>query len=233
VRFEERFWCEDITCYALGLDPHKALVRTIASNVGHLLWSGIASPEHATSVVRRLMEPDMWSGWGIRTLSAAHPAYNPFSYHRGSIWPHDNGIIALGFKRYGFAAEAARIARGISEAASAFASYRLPELYAGIAWEPDAFPVQYLGANVPQAWAAGSIFHLLQAVLGLRADAPRQQLYVDPALPPWLPDLTLRGLRVGDARVDLRCWRVDEGTHWEATVQRGDLIVEAQPWQPW
>jgi glycogen debranching enzyme len=205
-KFEERFWCEDIGFYAFTLDPDKRPVRTIASNAGHLLWSGIATPERATRVVKRLMEPDMWSGWGIRTLSAHNPAYNPFSYQRGAVWPHDNGIIALGFKRYGFAAEAARIARDISGAASYFVSYQLPELYAGIEHTAGTFPVQYRGANVPQAWAAGSVFHLLRAILGLHADAPNGRLYVDPALPAWLPELTLRGLAVGKAKVDLRFW---------------------------
>lgn len=232
ARFEERFWCEDIGFYAFGLDPDKQPVRTIASNAGHCLWSGIASPEHAARVVKRLMEPDMWSGWGIRTLSARNPAYNPYSYQRGSIWPHDNGIIALGFKRYGFAAEAARVARGISEAASYFSSYRLPELYAGIEQQKGRFPVQYPEANVPQAWAAGSIFHLLQAILGLQADAPNNQLYVDPDLPHWLPEITLRHLGVGNSRVDLRFWREDERTCWDASVQAGGINVQEQPWQP-
>ncbi|HKF68778.1 MAG TPA: glycogen debranching N-terminal domain-containing protein, partial [Vicinamibacterales bacterium] len=150
-RFEERFWCEDIGCYAFALDSNKQPVRTIASNVGHCLWSGLIRPDRAARVVERLMRPDMWSGWGIRTLSRENPAYNPSSYQCGSVWPHDNGIIALGFKRYGFAREAARIARDISEAASYFVSYRLPELYAGLERRPGTFPVQYPGANVPQA----------------------------------------------------------------------------------
>ena len=118
------------------------------------------------------MAPDMNSGWGIRTLSSRHPAYNPYSYQNGSVWPHDNGLIALGFKRYGYGAEAARIARDISEAASHFLMNQLPELYAGVARERGSFPVQYLGANVPQAWAAGSCFASLQAMLGIQPDAP-------------------------------------------------------------
>ena len=175
----------------------------------------------------------MWSGWGIRTLSADNPAYNPIAYQRGSVWPHDNGLIALGFKRYGFGDEAARIARDISEAASYFVGYRLPELYAGVERRPRTFPVQYLGANVPQAWAAGSVFHLVQAILGIRADAPSQHLFVDPQLPKWLPDVTLRGLAVGKARLDLRVWRDGERTHWDASVSEGQLEVRQEPWQPW
>jgi glycogen debranching enzyme len=175
----------------------------------------------------------MWSGWGIRTLSALNPAYNPHSYQLGSIWPHDNGIIALGFKRYGFATEVGRVARGISEAASYFSSYRLPELYAGIEQQPGRFPVQYPEANVPQAWAAGTVFHLLQAILGLQADAPNNRLYVNPDLPHWLPEITLRQIAVGNARVDLRFWREDKRTRWDASVQTGNINIQEQPWQPW
>ena len=233
IRFEEQFWCEDIGSYAFGLDPDKKPIKSIASNAGHCLWSGIASPEHAARVVKRFLEPDMWSGWGIRTLSARHPAFNPFSYQLGSVWPHDNGIIALGFKRYGFTAEAARIARDISAAASCFVSYRVPELYAGVQREPGTFPVLYLGANVPQAWAAGSVFHLLQAILGLQADAPNERLYIDPELPSWLPDVTLRGLKVGKAKLDLRFWREGDQTRWEVACHGGEIEVLAKPWHPW
>jgi len=231
--FEARFWCEDLGFYAFGLDPDKKPIRTIASNPGHCLWSGIASPERAARVVRRFFEPDLWSGWGIRTLSAANPAYNPFSYQRGSVWPHDNGIIALGFRRYGFAAEAARIARDISEAASYFVSYRLPELYAGIERRPGTFPVLYPQANVPQAWAAGSVFHLLQAILGIRADAPAGRLYVAPELPHWLPEISLHGLGVGRARVDLRFWREGDRSRWVADVREGTIAVQEEAWHPW
>jgi len=232
-RFEKRFWCEDIGFYAFALDPDKQPVRTIASNVGHCLWSGLIKPDRAARVVERLMQPDMWSGWGVRTLSDRNPAYNPLSYQCGSVWPHDNGIIALGFKRYGFAKEAARIARDISEAASYFVSYRLPELYAGLEHRPGMFPVLYPGANVPQAWAAGSVFHLVQAILGLQADAPNGRLYVDPLLPPWLPNLTLSGLRVGAATVTLRFWREGERTRWEPSNIEGQLEIAERSCRPW
>lgn len=225
-RFEELFWCEGIQFYAYALDGDKKQVPTIASNPGHLLWSGIVSSERAARVVERLLKPDMWSGWGLRTLSAENPAYNPFSYQNGSVWPHDNGIIALGCKRYGFAQEAAMIARDISEAASYFVFYRLPELYAGTKREPGAFPVQYLGANVPQAWAAGSVFHLLRAILGLEADAHKKTLYVDPVLPRWLPDITLHNLRVGVSTATLRFWTEDTKTRWEVLSGEGELHIE-------
>src|SRR5262249_53442336 len=225
-RFEQLFWCESTGYYAYALDGDKKQVETIASNPGHLLWTGIASQKHAGRVVARLLQPDMWSGWGIRTLSSDNPAYNPFSYQNGSVWPHDNGIIAMGFKRYGFAKEAAMIARDISEAASYFVFYRLPELYAGTKREPGAFPVQYLGANVPQAWAAGSVFHLLQAILGLDADAHKKVLYVDPALPRWLPDITLHNLRAGTSTVTLRFWLEKDKTRYEVVECQGELRVE-------
>ncbi|HLY73930.1 MAG TPA: glycogen debranching N-terminal domain-containing protein, partial [Planctomycetota bacterium] len=232
-RFDERFWCEDLGFYAFALDPEKKPVRTVASNAGHCLWSGIARPDRAARVVRRFLEKDLWSGWGIRTLSSQNPAYNPLSYQLGSVWPHDNGLIALGFKRYGFHAEAARIARDISEAASSFEGYRLPELYAGIERHPGGFPVLYPGANVPQAWAAGSVFHLLQAILGLQGNAPQGRLYVDPMLPPWLRDVTLRGLRIGQSTLDLRFWLEQDLTRWEVLSRDGRVEVEERPWHPW
>ncbi len=227
-RFAEQFWCEDIGFYALALDAYKRPVKTIASNAGHCLWSGIAKPEHAKRIAARLFEPDLYCGWGIRTLSSLNPAFNPHSYHLGSVWPHDNGIIALGLKRYGFHDEAAKIARDISEAASFFVGHRLPELYAGTERTQSSFPVQYHQANVPQAWAAGSIFHMLQAILGLKADAPNQALYVDPHLPKWLPDVTLKDMTIGNATVNLRFWRKESNSFWEAEIISGKLNVKQQ-----
>ncbi len=228
-KFEELFWCEDTGFYAYALDGDKRPVKTIVSNPGHLLFSGIVSPERAARVVQRLMQPDMWSGWGIRTLSAENPAYNPFSYQNGSVWPHDNGIIAMGFRRYGFAKEAAMIARDISEAASYFVFYRLPELYGGIRREPGSFPVQYLGANVPQAWAAGSVFHLVRAILGLEANAHARTLYVDPVLPRWLPEVTLHDLRVSDSTATIRFWSEGSRSRFEVLSCDGELHIEQGP----
>jgi glycogen debranching enzyme len=219
-QFNEAFWDEELGFYALALDGNKKKVLTVASNAGHCLWSGIVPRERAAKVVERLMAPDMWSGWGIRTLSTENPAFNPYNYQTGSVWPHDNAIIALGFKRYGFGVEVARIARDISEAASHFLSNQLPELYTTIERDERSFPVQYLGANVPQAWAAGSVFALLQAILGFVPDAPRGKLYVDPLLPAWLPDLTVLDVRVGKQRFDIRFWREGPETRFE--VLQGD-----------
>jgi glycogen debranching enzyme len=219
-RFNDAFWDDGLGFYAYALDGDKEKVLSVASNPGHCLWAGIVPPERAAKVVERLLAPDMWTPWGIRTLSSRHPAFNPYNYQTGSIWPHDNAIIALGLKRYGFGAEAARIARAISEAGSHFLFNQLPELYTSTERQEAAFPVQYLGANVPQAWAAGSVFSLLRAMLGLVPDARDGKLYVDPELPAWLPDLTVSDLRVHQHRFDIRFWRDGEDTKF--AVLRGD-----------
>lgn len=205
-RFNETFWWEAEGTYYLGLNGKKRPIRTVASNAGHLLASGIVPADRARRVADRLMAPDMWSGWGIRTLSADHPAYNPFSYHTGSVWPHDNAIIAGGFRHYGLDAEAARVARGLFDAAERFASNRLPELFAGLPRQEGSFPVQYLGANVPQAWASGAIFRLVAILCGIHAttDLSGSRLYLNPALPDWLPELTIRNLRAGRGSLALR-----------------------------
>ena len=163
----------------------------------------------------------MWSGWGIRTLSTRHAAYNPLSYQLGSVWPHDNAIIANGLARYGHSQQAAQIARGLLDAAQRFQHARLPEVFAGLARDQGSFPVQYLGANVPQAWASGSIIHLITTLTGIHPDAPSNRLVVSPALPDWLPEVTVTNLRIGDAKVDLRL----TPDHVEVIQARGQLAV--------
>jgi glycogen debranching enzyme len=222
--FNEVFWDEKSGFYAFALDGEKKKVMSVASNVGQCLWSGIIAPERAQRVVKRLMRKDMWSGWGIRTLSADHPSFNPYNYQTGAVWPHDNSLIAMGMRRYGFAAEAAAVARDISGAASHFLLSQLPELYAGLQRDPTSFPVQYVGANVPQAWAAGTPFMLLQAMLGLQQDAPRGKLYIDPALPDWLPDVTLIDLRLGRRRFDIRFWREGKDTLFKVLKGARDVV---------
>jgi glycogen debranching enzyme len=204
-RFNDRFWWEEEGTYYLGLNGKKEPIRSVASNAGHLLQSGIVPKERAGRVVRRLMADDMWSGWGIRTLSSEHVVYNPFSYHTGTVWPHDNAMIAGGFRRYGFDAEAAQVAKAIFDAAERLAGYRVPELFAGLPRHEASFPVQYLGANVPQAWAAGSIFRFIAILAGIHtmSDRDGSRIYVNPALPAWLPTLTIRNLRAGRGSLDL------------------------------
>jgi glycogen debranching enzyme len=233
THFNEVFWDEELGFYAYALDGDKNKVLTVASNAGHCLWSGIVPRERAKKVVDRLMARDMWTGWGIRTLSTGNPAFNPYNYQTGSVWPHDNAIIAMGFKFYGFHAEAARVAYGVSVAASHFLLNQLPELYTALEGSESNFPVQYLGANVPQAWAAGSVFMLTQALLGFLPDAPRNKLYVDPSLPAWLPDLTVRDLRIGKHQIDIRFWRDGKETAFDVTkgdpglVERCDIAHRA------
>jgi glycogen debranching enzyme len=205
--FNERYWWEEEGTYYLGLDGDKRPIRSVASNAGHCLASGIVPADRANRVVDRLMQPDMWSGWGIRTLSSKHPSYNPYSYHLGSVWPHDNATIAGGFRRAGRHKEAQQIAEGIFAAAERFEQYRLPELWAGVEREPGAFPVPYLGTNVPQAWSAASVFRLLAILCGIHTTGQTRTIYVNPDLPEWLPDLTLKNLRAGKGAAELRLKR--------------------------
>jgi glycogen debranching enzyme len=223
-KFNEEFWDEKSGFYAYALDGDKKKVLSVASNVGQCLWSGIIAPERAETVVKRLMRRDMWSGWGIRTLSADHPSFNPYNYQTGAVWPHDNSLVAMGMRRYGFAAEAAAVARDVSGAASHFLLNQLPELYGGLQRDATSFPVQYLGANVPQAWAAGTPFLLLQTMLGLQQDAPCGKLYVDPALPDWLPDVTLTDLRLGRRRFDIRFWRDGKDTIFKVLKGKSEAV---------
>ncbi|MFI5783296.1 glycogen debranching N-terminal domain-containing protein [Nocardia sp. NPDC051570] len=224
---EQRFWWEEQGTYYLGLDGDKRPIASVSSNPGHLLWQRVVDPDRAAQVVRRLMAQDMWSGWGIRTLSADHAAYDPFSYQRGSVWPHDNAIAAAGFRAYGFDDEATTVAAGIFDATSKFALQRPPELFAGLTRDAGSFPVQYLGANVPQAWSSGALVHLVATLLGLDADAQAGVVRLHPALPAWMSQVTLRQLRVGDASIDVRVVRRPDGSHGvEVLAGEGDLEVQ-------
>lgn len=223
-QFNQKFWLEDEGCYAFGLDSHKQLIRSIASNAGQCLWSGIADVDKAQRTAKRLLQEDMWSGWGIRTLSYYNPAYNPLAYQRGSIWPHDNALIAAGFKRYGLVQQANQVIRGVLDAIERFDAYRPPEVFAGVQREGEIdFPLLYPdGANIPQAWSTGSIFHMLQTMLGLRADMLHRKLYVQPTLPDWLPDIALQHLQLGSCSLSLRFWREGNTSRWEV----GDIMAE-------
>jgi glycogen debranching enzyme len=230
-RFDEAFWMPEEGFYAMALGPDKKQVRSIASNAGHLLATGIVPKSKARAVVRRLMAPDLFSGWGIRTLSTGHPRYNPFSYHLGSVWPVDSATFALGFVRYGCWEEAHRLAEGLVAASELFVANRLPEALGGIARDADhAHPGIYPDANEPQGWSASAIVLVVQALLGLRPFAPARVLVVDPHLPEWLPDVRLEGVRVGDAVVDLEASRGRSGeTRLHARVRSGRLGVIRQP----
>ena len=234
-RFDRAFWMEDEGFYALALGPDKRPVRSIASNAGHLLAAGIVPPEKGYRVARRLLAPDLFSGWGVRTLSSAHPAYHPFSYHRGSVWPVENGTIAFGLARYGCWDELHRLAEGLFASTELFAEGRLPEALGGIARDAQhPHPGIYPQSNEPQGWSASVIVLTVQALLGLRAaalpGAPWALLLVDPHLPAWLPDLRLAGVRVGQASVDLEFRRTMGGeTRYRVTRRTGAVRVLRQP----
>ncbi|HUR82103.1 MAG TPA: glycogen debranching N-terminal domain-containing protein, partial [Thermoanaerobaculia bacterium] len=210
-RFNEAFWMPDLGYYALALDADGNQVRSIASNAGHCIATGIAADAHVPLVAERMFQDDLFSGWGIRTLSSSHPSFNPYSYHLGSVWPVEQGTFALGFMRYGLHEYTQRIAKAQFEAASLFDFHRLPELFSGHQRDDGhPFPALYPKACSPQAWSASTVFAHVQAMLGLYPYAPMNLLIVDPHLPEWLPEYTLRDLRVGDARVTIHF----EGTKW-------------------
>ena len=177
--------------YALALDGRKRQVNAIASNAGHCLWSGIIDADRAPSVAERLMAPDMFTGWGVRTLSAEMGRYHPISYHNGSVWPHDTSIIAAGLARYGFYRESEKIIDGLMNATSAMPGHRPPELFAGYARGSSQFPVPYPSANAPQAWAAGAIVYSLETLLRLHPDG--DALVSD--MPPVSRPFSINGIR--------------------------------------
>jgi glycogen debranching enzyme len=205
-RFDEAFWVDERGGYfALALDGDKRQVDSATSNIGHLLWSGIVKPERVDQVVDRLMSEPLWSGWGVRTMSTLDAAYNPLSYHNGTVWPHDNSIIAWGLARYARWQECHRIVRRMLDAAAHF-GWQLPEVFAGLPRAETPFPIAYPTAARPQAWAAGTPVLLLQLLLGIRPDRRRQQLEtVAPLeLPSWAGDIRLTGVRAFDRLWDVR-----------------------------
>jgi glycogen debranching enzyme len=210
--FEQAFWCDHLSTYALALDGSKQACRVRTSNAGHCLFTGIAMQEHARRVATTLTDETSFSGWGIRTVASSEARYNPMSYHNGSLWPHDNALIAAGFARYGLKESAAMIVAGLLDASLFFDLHRLPELFCGFPRRAGESPTLYPVACAPQAWAAGAVFLLLEACLGLSVSAPEQTLvFSKPVLPAFLPKVSIRDLRVGDARVDLLLTRHDEG----------------------
>lgn len=225
-RFEAAFWCEALGTYALALDAAKRPCRVRTSNAGHCLFAGIASPERARRVAATLLEDASYSGWGIRTLDSGEVRYNPMSYHNGSVWPHDNALIALGFARYGLKEAAARLLAGFLDASRHFDLYRVPELFCGFHRRPHEAPTLYPVACSPQSWAAGSVFLLLQACLGLAIDAPRRELRLErPVLPPALGKVEIRRLRIGDAVVDLALERHAHDVGLRLERREGDVQV--------
>jgi glycogen debranching enzyme len=228
-RFNEAFWMAEEGYYALALDARGQQVRSIASNAGHCVATGIAEDAHVPLIAERMFREDLFSGWGIRTLSSSHPSFNPYSYHLGSVWPVEQGTFALGFMRYGLHERVQHLARAQFEAAALFDFHRLPELFSGHPRDAaHPFPALYPNACSPQAWSASTVFSLLQALLGLYPYAPLDLLLVDPHLPEWLPEVTIRNMRVGRARVTIRF----RDRSFEVLEQEGKLHLLQQP-MPW
>lgn len=225
-RFNAAFWMPAEEYFAVALDGEKRQMRSITSNPGQCLWSGIVDDDKAEKIVAHLMSPDMFSGWGLRTLSKSAQRYNPMSYHNGSVWPHDNAIIVRGLKRYGYDDQAARVVTGMFDAAIHHAYYRLPELFCGFTRRGGAWPVDYPVACSPQAWAAGATHMMLQTILGLTPDAAAGTLYINnPRLPPWLNTVRIANLKLGEGTLDLEFNRHGEVTSFTASRKSAGIRI--------
>ncbi|MGH9195911.1 MAG: amylo-alpha-1,6-glucosidase, partial [Acidimicrobiia bacterium] len=226
AKFNKEFWMEDEQYFATALDRDKRPVKTITTNPAHGLYCDLIDREKADIIARRLLAPDMFSGWGIRTMSQEAPPYNPMSYHNGTVWPHDNAFIAAGLKRMGNHKSTNRIATALFDTAMYMEYYRLPELFCGFTRRAPTNPVAYPVACSPQAWAAASPFILLQAMLGISARAHENMLTVNkPILPNWLNTVELRNLRVGDSVLSLMFTREGEVTTFSLVDKDGDIRV--------
>ena len=225
-RFEQAFWCDDLGTYALALDGAKQPCRVRSSNAGQLLFSGIVRQDRARLVAADLMRPHFFTGWGIRTVAQGEARYNPMSYHNGSIWPHDNALIALGLARYGLKHSVECVFKGLFDAATYMDLRRLPELFCGFRREKERGPTLYPVACAPQAWASATPFTLLEASLGLEFDAGRGEIRLrNPRLPAFLDEVVLRDLRLGPSSVDLRVRRHGDEVSLEVLRTRGQIQV--------
>jgi glycogen debranching enzyme len=225
ARFERAFWSDSLRTYVLALDADKKPCEVRASNVGHLLWSGIVDPQRALLASEALFSPTSFCGWGIRTLDASASRFNPISYHNGSIWPHDNALIAAGLARYGFKQRCAQLFGAFADASHHFDLHRMPELFCGFDRASSEGPTLYPVACAPQAWSAGSAFLFMQSCLGLAIDAPAHRVILErPYLPASIGSVTIRSLRVGDATLDLACYR--HGDDVSVSLERRDGDVE-------
>ena len=225
-RFEEVFWCEELGSYVLALDGQKRQCQVRVSNVGHLLFAGIVSDDRARRIAEVLLSEDYYSGWGIRTVAMSEMRYNPMSYHNGSVWPHDNALIAQGFARYGLKDETVRLLTALFDASLFVELHRLPELYCGFARRPGEGPTLYPVACMPQAWAAASPYLLLQSCLGLTIDGTEHRVcFMRPILPQFLETVWINDLRVGAAAVDLQIVRHGDDVGITIVRREGDLGV--------
>lgn len=227
TRFNAAFWCEEINSYAIALDGKKQQCRVRTSNAGHTLYCGVATKDFARRTAQTLFDIHSYCGWGVRTVAACEARYNPMSYHNGSVWPHDNSIIGMGLSRYGFREEVARISDGLHEASCHVEMNRLPELFCGFHRRPETSgPTLYPVACSPQAWAAGSVFMLVQACLGLSIDAIAKRVeFANPVLPSGVDEIIVQRLRVGDAQIDFAARRSGKRVEIEVLRKTGDLDV--------
>lgn len=226
LRFDRAFWCDELGTYALALDGEKRPCRVVTSNAGHCLFTGIALPERAPRVAERLLADDMFSGWGVRTLSTDERRYNPMSYHNGSVWPHDNALIAQGLARYGMKEQAAKILQGLFDASLFVDLHRLPELFCGFPRRAGEGPTLYPVACSPQSWAAAAPFMLLKAVLGLFIEGDEKRVrFAYPVLPPFLEHVEIENLSVGDARIDLHLHRYPDDVGINVVRREGTIEV--------
>jgi glycogen debranching enzyme len=225
-KFEETFWCDRIGMYGLALDGEKRLCRVRASNAGHCLFTGIANEEHACRIAAAFTEEPFFSGWGVRTVATGEARYNPMSYHNGSVWPHDNALIAAGFARYGLKREAATILAGLFDASLFFELHRLPELFCGFPRRAGESPTLYPVSCSPQTWASCSVFLVLQACLGLQIrDHQREVVFTNPYLPQFLPEVQINRLRVGSGNVDLTLTRHGSDVAVDVVRREADVNV--------
>ena len=227
-RFDAAFWCPDIGTFAMALDGEKRPCRVISSNAGHALYTGLARTERARQVAATLMGEDGFSGWGVRTIAASSARYNPMSYHNGSVWPHDNALIASGFARYGRVDDALRVLDGLFDASVAMDLHRLPELFCGFTRRSGESPTLYPVACSPQAWSSAAAFLLIQSVLGMDVDATNRVIrFTRPRLPRYLDEMRIHRVAVGPARVDLRLRRHRDGVGVHVTSRTGDIEIVA------
>ncbi|HEX6790044.1 MAG TPA: amylo-alpha-1,6-glucosidase [Candidatus Krumholzibacteria bacterium] len=225
-RFNDVFWCPDLSTYAVALDGQKKPCRVNTSTAGHALYSGIATPEYARLVAKTLLSDSCFSGWGVRTVASSEMRYNPMSYHNGSVWPHDNAMIAAGFARYGETEAMEKVITGMFDASIFVDLHRMPELFCGFSRRMGEGPTLYPVACAPQAWAAAVVFSFIQSMLGLRIDAPHKQIrFTKPYLPPSVKEMQILNLRVGDATVDLALERFERDVAIELLHREGELEV--------
>ncbi len=225
-QFMRDYWMEPEGFSALALDGDGAPCRVLSSNPAHCLWTGLIPAEPAAQIARRLMDEELFTGWGIRTLGVHERRYNPMSYHNGSVWPHDTAIAAAGLRRYGFTEGFLALTTGLFDAARHCDGFRLPELFCGFSRSPGYGPTRYPSACSPQAWAAGVVSHLLGEMLGLAPEARENRLtFVRPVLPEWLPSIEVRGLRLGRSRLDVMVTGGRAGAVVEVLECQGDAEV--------